>query len=234
MRSTFVALLLILAGSLPALAAPDALPDASYEGARVRLAERRRALSLEWLAANDAPSRSALLVRARATLAAALRDELMPPWFGTPWAFHGTSESPGTGTIACGYFVSTVLRDAGLRVQRFRLAQQASEHIVRTLAPRPSISRFSHRSPEAVIDALLARGDATYVVGFDFHVGFVVVRGRRAEFCHSSFVHPATVTCEDPLSSDAFRSGLYVVGDVLNDTTLGKWLEGAAFETVRG
>jgi hypothetical protein len=45
-----------------------------------------------------------------------------------------TSETPGRGEIACGYFVSTVLRDAGFGVERVRLAQQASERIVRTLS----------------------------------------------------------------------------------------------------
>lgn len=40
-------------------------------------------------------------------------DSLMPCWYGTPWDFNGCTTEPGKGSIACGYFVSTVLRDAG-------------------------------------------------------------------------------------------------------------------------
>ena len=34
----------------------------------------------------------------------AIHDE----WMGTPWDFSGTSQVPRKGSIACGYFVSTV------------------------------------------------------------------------------------------------------------------------------
>src|ERR1700741_5295000 len=56
-----------------------------------------------------------------------LRDSLLPCWYGTPWGFYGTTEEPGQGTIACGYFVTTVLRDAGCSLQRIKLAQYPSE-----------------------------------------------------------------------------------------------------------
>ena len=46
---------------------------------------------------------------------AALRDDLLPAWNGTAWAMNGTSQVPGRGSIACGYFVSTTLMHAGFR-----------------------------------------------------------------------------------------------------------------------
>ena len=71
-----------------------------------------------------------------------VRDELIPPWVGTEWAFYGTTQTPGEGEIACGYFVSTVLRDAGVKVERVKLAQQASEYIVKTFAEAEHVRRF--------------------------------------------------------------------------------------------
>ena len=58
--------------------------------------------------------------------------EMMRCWLGTPYDFNGTAEKPGDGKIACGYFVSTVIRDTGFRVNRFKFAQQPSENILRT------------------------------------------------------------------------------------------------------
>lgn len=76
-------------------------------------------------------------------------------------------------------------------------------------------------------------GDGLFVVGFDYHVGFLRLDGERAAFCHSSFIEPAAVTCEDPVASGAFASRLYVVGDALNDTVLDDWLLGRAIATQR-
>ena len=36
-------------------------------------------------------------------------NRLIPQWYGTPWDFHGTAEYPNSGSIACGYFVTTIL-----------------------------------------------------------------------------------------------------------------------------
>ena len=69
------------------------------------------------------------------------RDELLPAWDGTPWDFHGTSQAPREGKIACGYFVSTTLLHLGLQVERVRMAQQASELIVKSLVSTNPIRR---------------------------------------------------------------------------------------------
>jgi hypothetical protein len=37
-------------------------------------------------------------------------------------------------------------------------------------------------------------------------VGFLRLDGERAAFCHSSFIEPGSVTCEDPVQSGAFAS----------------------------
>src|SRR4051812_5282380 len=53
----------------------------------------------------------------------AVVETIIPEWIGTAWNFYGTSEKPHEGTIACGYFVTTILRDAGVNLARIKLAQ---------------------------------------------------------------------------------------------------------------
>ena len=48
----------------------------------------------------------------------AVAETIIPDWIGTKWDFNGISEKPQQGNIACGYFVTTVLRDAGLNLAR--------------------------------------------------------------------------------------------------------------------
>ena len=38
---------------------------------------------------------------------------LFSQWKKTAWDFNGTATKPGDGPIACGYFVTTLLRDIG-------------------------------------------------------------------------------------------------------------------------
>jgi hypothetical protein len=40
---------------------------------------------------------------------------------------------PSHGNIACGYFITTLMRDAGIPVQRAKLAQQTTSAIIHKL-----------------------------------------------------------------------------------------------------
>lgn len=216
---------------LAALTLFAAAPSSSYPQTRAAVETRRAELARAWTRATPA-TRAAVLGSARAAAFHAFVDEIIPAWNGTPWAFYGTSETPGEGTIACGYFVSTVLRDGGLAVERAPLAQQPSERIVRTLAPAGKIQRFRDVAASEVVRRVRASGgDGLYVVGMDFHVGFLVLEGERADLCHSAFVPPAHVTCEPAATSPGFQSRYYVVGPVLDDARVIDWLEGNAVPT---
>jgi hypothetical protein len=204
-------------------------PLEDYEQARARLEARRLEL-VELRKKKPAEARSA----ARSALLAYLETSAFPAWAGTKWDFNGTSTTPREGLIACGYFVTTVLLQAGFQVQRVKLAQQASAYIVASLARGTKIERITPEDNAAAVKAIHERfGDGLFVVGFDYHVGFLRLDGERAAFCHSSFIEPAAVTCEDPVASGAFASRLYVVGDALNDTVLDDWLLGRAIATQR-
>jgi len=223
--------ILLLALTLTGTAGPARADDAVYRAAVAELAAARAMLATAWTAADTAEDRAEVLQRARQTALDGVADELIPAWLGTPWDFHGTSETPGEGHIACGYFVSTILRDAGFGVERVRMAQQASELIILTLVGEDRVWRYRGQSRSAVGDAVEGHGDGLYVVGLDIHTGFLVVRDGAARFCHSSYMEPLQVVCEDPAAAPAFESSYRVVGKLLDDPMLTRWLEGQAFPT---
>jgi hypothetical protein len=200
-------------------------PD--YDRAREALSAQRVELSAAWKR-KPAETRA----QARTTLLSYLELSAFPAWAGTVWDFNGTSTVPGEGKIACGYYVTTVLEQAGVHVQRVKLAQQASANIVTTLARGSRVEWIRPADNAAAVKEIRARfGDGLFVVGFDYHVGFLRLDGERASFCHSSFIEPGAVTCEDPVPTGAFASRTYVVADALNDAVIDDWLAGRAIPT---
>jgi len=208
---------------------PPADPPLSYNEVREQLDADRRALGRRWMSDDD---RDSVLDEARELLRATIREDLIPPWYGTTWAFYGTSQTPGQGTIACGYFVSTVLKHAGVRVHRVQLAQQASEHIVRTFADPAEVDYTSGRTPLEIVREVKARGAGLYVIGLDYHVGLLSWDGDgRVELCHSSVLPPSTVVCEDAARADAMVSHVHVLGPLLTDRVVEAWIEGKGVPT---
>jgi hypothetical protein len=206
----------------------------TYEESLEGLRAQRLALGRRWNNALDAATKAEVLTDARASLQRAVIDEMFPAWLGTDWAFYGTSEKPGEGTIACGYFVSTVLRDSGFKVARVGLAQQASSKIVRTFATKIETEWFRNRPPLEVVKHVKGLGEGLYIVGLDHHVGFLVYDGDAVEMCHSSVLWPGTVVCEPAATAEAMQSTVHVVGPVLTDRVLRRWVQGRAFATYSG
>ncbi|HHO53912.1 MAG TPA: hypothetical protein ENK18_24325 [Deltaproteobacteria bacterium] len=118
-------------------------------------------------------------VEARTLLLAALRDEILPAWAGTPWGFYGTADTPGQGSIACGHFLGTVIEDLGFRVDRLALGRQASEHIVETFAPADQIVRAWGVTSGDFVGEIAAQGDGVYLLGLDFHAATLDVQGDQ-------------------------------------------------------
>ena len=188
------------------------------------LATRRQELAAQLDSAGDAEARSEVLATAREIVFGSIVEEIIPRWYGTPWDYYGTTEVPGEGLIACGYFVSTVLRDAGFQVERVTLAQQPSEWIVKTFSTEDDIWRYRGRAASVVAEQVRGHGDGLYVVGLDIHVGFLVVQGETVEFCDASFLEEAVVTCQSARHSPSFASSYRVVGKLLSDRMLQAWL----------
>ncbi len=143
-------------------------------------------------------------------------------WEGTPWEFYGKTQCPGQGAIACGYFVSTVLQDAGVPVDRIDLAEIASENMIKKLVLPKSIQHFVPFDLEKFIADIKTKGDALYVIGLDYHTGFISCEKGEVWFIHSS----GFVKKEVALYSPTLMYNRYgVTGCISSDTTLLKrWL----------
>jgi hypothetical protein len=150
--------------------------------------------------------------------------------------------------------VSTLLRDAGLRVQRVALARRPAEAIIRSLVSERFIWRFSDAPVGRFVARMRQLGPGLYIVGLDNHVGFLIVSGdgkaasrrrvvpsrrrmalrrRRVTFVHSTYLKPTCVTAEDALTSPALVASRYrVVGKLTADPELlRRWLTGARIPT---
>lgn len=128
-----------------------------------------------------------------------LIDSLMPCWYGTSWDYNGCTTLPGKGSIACGYFVTTVLQDAGIKLNRIKLAQSPSSIIIHRLCN--NIKMFCNQPVDNLINAVKQNGQVLYIVGLDFHTGFIYCDGKEVYFIHASYYGPKCVIKEKALSS---------------------------------
>jgi hypothetical protein len=149
-----------------------------------------------------------------------------PYWYGTRWNFNGTTRIPGEGSIACGYFVTTSLQDAGVKLNRLRLAQQASEEIVKSLTTEKNIQRFSNVSLKRFVQTIRETGEGIYIVGLDSHVGFLLCENNQVFFIHSSGFIPWCVVREKAEYSWSLSHSRYrIVGNLSKDKSfVQKWL----------
>lgn len=155
----------------------------------------------------------------RALLRKAIANQLFKYWNGTHWGFNGTTEVPGKGKIACGYFVTTVLRDCGVQLDRSRLAQQSSESMIQALVNEKSIQRFSRIPLRNVLSTVRKAGDEVYIIGLDTHVGFLVCEAGKVWFIHSSGSYPWSVVKEEASKSIVLEKSVYrVIGCLTTDT----------------
>ncbi len=156
----------------------------------------------------------------------AVTNTIAPAWLGTKWDFNGITEVPKQGKIACGYFVTTVLRDAGLPIARVKLAQCASEQLVTTLVQDKYVKRFSNIDMDNFMAYLKLNGFGLYVIGLDNHTGFIFNDGLDIWFIHSSIVGTRDVQKEKAATSSILKNSKYrIVGKISADeNVLEKWM----------
>ncbi len=207
--------------------------QATYEETVADIAKKRQRLKAEYLSVSSQGEKAHVLAQTQELLVDAVGTKLAPFWYGTVWDFNGTSQEPGKGSIACGYFVSTLLLHAGLEVQRVSMAQQASELIIKSLVSEKYIKRYSNRSLRDFVDSIKEWGPGLYIVGLDFHVGFIVYNKQGVYFVHSTYVHPQMVLNEKAIDSVVLQSSKYRVLGKLSedDSLLIKWLMEKAIVT---
>lgn len=215
---------------LPALLV-SAPPPPTYAGLKQAVESKRLDLAAAHEQA-DSAGKAALIDSARAYLFDRITLDILPAWYGTPWDFNGTTRIPRQGAIACGYFVNTVLQDAGFRLPRVKWSQQGAEAITVKLSHR--IERFRDRPVQELEAWLKAQGDGLYKVGLDNHVGFIVVRGGVARFVHSNYYQREVGVMSEPLAGNnpLARSRYRIVGRLLGDRMMEAWIQGTDLSTL--
>ena len=203
-------------------------PDAErYVTLKKEVERWRKDLAARHAKARTASEKDKVLVESGRFLDTVL-PELMRCWLGTPWDFNGTSEVPGEGNIACGYFVATVLRDAGFRVDRYKLARQPSQNILRSFLPRESLSVKVGVPYEGYAAEMESAAPGIRVVGLDSHVAFLVTGPDGFRFIHSSGSKPWCVVEESRANAEVLRRSNYRVQGLLtaDKALLRRWLAG--------
>ena len=159
----------------------------------------------------------------------ALTDEIFPYWYGTNWSFDGHADSPRSGEIACGYFVSTTLLDVGLRINRYKLAQQWPEDEARMLSLGGVVRHF-FREPDDSSGIIFEKNlkNGLYFAGLGTgHVGFLLKKGSKMWFIHSNYTSPQVVIAQPIPAAVFIHFDEYYIADLTNnDRLLNYWLNG--------
>jgi|SRR6218665_2215706 len=175
---------------------------------------------------NSSEDKSIVISEAQKFLLKTITTDFFDQWYGTEWDFNGTTHEPRKGKIACGYFITTVLEDAGFKIPRTKWAQQASEYYITRMTS--DVKRFSNQSVETVKSYFLGRPDGLYVAGLDNHVGFVYKSGTEVTFTHASYYNPKIgVQTEELDGNNPFAKSAYrVIGRILDTEMVRKWIVG--------
>ncbi len=213
--------------------APD--PE-RYEILKTDLEQLRKEFAYQYQSTESEHKRQLIIADTRKLLETAL-PEMMRCWLGTPWDFNGISETPGEGEIACGYFVSTILRDAGFSVPRIKLAQQPSQHILHTFVSPDRSTLLVGKPYDTFLSDLALKPPGVYIVGLDTHVGFILNQPSDTHnpirFIHSSGAWPEKKVVDESVEqADVLkRSNYRIYGNVTTSkNSLHKWLMGTSFE----
>jgi hypothetical protein len=233
--------------SSPLVAAPPVIAVDRFEETLDAIAARRAALSAAYARASTDDARAAVRAAARAFLIETITGELFPAWLGTPWGLGPKSTAtrphqPGM-SVGCSYFVTSILGNAGFRLDsRYRFAQAAAVDIQRSLARgERAVRRYLSIAPAELAARLGRLDDGVWLIGLSNHVGFVVIDRGEVHLVHASWSGDQQVT-DEPLAGAraiaASRRAGYFVSPVVvaseeNDRLIDAWLRGAEV-TFRG
>lgn len=193
----------------------------------------RRNFATELKACTTSDAKKKLYAKARNLLIKTFSDSLFVCWYGTEWDFNGTTTTPRDGKIACGYFVTTLVRDAGFKIERTKLAQCASQSMITTLCPKADRKIITNNEVSKVKSHLLGKPDGIFIIGLDNHTGFVVKQDTSLRFVHSNYTMASDGVMSENFdqSSVIQNNGYFVVGDFLNsDSTIIKWINGTGYK----
>ena len=200
-----------------------------YEGLKNRITEKQHYFSTIY-SSSDSVQQKDIVRQAQAYLTTTITDSLFFYWYGTPWNCSGTTKIPKQGNIACGFFVTGILSDAGFQIPRVKWAQSASEPVIVKIAS--NIQRFRNQPMSKLIDYLNKQGDGLYMVGLDCHVGFISKSGNTFRFIHSSYYRPEIGVMAEPLEGhNPLNDSRYrIIGKLLDVEMTQNWLKRVVYK----
>jgi len=225
---------ILAAGVVWFLKYPPKQPDPqTYSVTVADVKSHREKLATQYRNARTQTERQQVIASSRALLELTM-PSLMRCWLGTPWDFNGTATEPGGGKIACGYFVSTIMRDTGFDVQRISLAQQASQNILLTFLPRTQLKIHTGVAYTDYMDMVRKEPHGIYIIGLDKHVGFLVHNDEGLQFLHSGGLLKRVVDESQAEAYSIKKSHYRVIGNLTaSDDLITKWLLKQPFTTRR-
>ncbi len=135
-----------------------------------------------------------------------ISDTLYRYWAGTPWDFNGTANYPQVAPVACGYFVTIILQNMGLKINRVKLSTCASSEMMKALVPDRKIINLTSDSRDQLVKKIKQLQKGVYIIGLSQHTGLVVQDGSHCFFIHSNYIGRKGVMKEDIESSIALHS----------------------------
>ncbi len=145
-----------------------------------------------------------------------LVDSIFEYWYDTEWDYNGTTLEPRKGKIACGYFVTTTLKQLGLNIDRVFLAQQASSVLIKEVCDEQSIKIFSNGNYKKMKEYVRKHEGNIFVAGLDNHVGFIVKDKDMMYFIHASGISPYKVVKDEIDDSGLITNSKYHMVGHLN------------------
>lgn len=194
----------------------------NYSDTKTNIEKERKTLKTKYLSSEN---KTNTLSEARLKLTDFLYQDIINHWYTTKWSFEGHTETPKQGTIACGYFVSTTLRDVGFHLNRYKLAQKSPEDEAKVIACGTAIEKLQNISKQELKKYFLKQKDGIYFIGLDFHVGYIYINNQEVYFIHSNYIDNKGVMKETVENSKAIVSSQYFIVSIThNDNLIKKWL----------
>lgn len=183
---------------------------------------RRKALARQW---NRSPRKAKDLERKIEQEILTAFQTLTRHWLGTRWALGAPqTKIPGQGKVNCGTFVGRVLRDTGFDVAVRKLQRQPSQLIIKSFVGAGRTRKFSNKPMKKFLASVKEMGPGLFIIGLDFHVGFLLQTKDDLRFIHASF-ETETVIDEDAATAMPITTSAYkVVGKLLSPENISSWL----------
>ncbi len=212
----------ILAG-LACLLLPSTAAGIDYPALQSRIDKERQSLERQWASA-PGQSQSERLGHLEQHLLQRI-DSLHRAWLGTRWGLGMPQTTRSQqGKVNCGLFVALILRYAGFNFNIWTFNRQAAVHAIKSMAPRKQRRYFSRVKMKRFLAEVKKMGPGLFLIGLDFHIGFLRQDERGLRFIHASYIDKVVVDEPAKEAIPIVTSKNRVVGKILQPRMLRGWL----------